>query len=278
MFSIEMSSPFRSGWNKGLGGPNSGGHAGHPEWFMQFGMDLGVAQSTEVLAAFSGHVTKFQPHIPSNDKPKVYGALLFMRSDNDKMGGFYTHITGGPTFAVGQRINRGDSLGKTMRDHLHLALVEIIGGAPGGRYTGVDLYTKFLELRDKAETIPVKFNEDGSAPVVGSSPAPAVRPILGWLTGWWKVWDGNTYYYFFGDDDTVKYTKTAPSNTSAPPQRADNEGRYTYTSPSQLVLTWKQVAGGEAACQETFYNAVIDCRQMNATSNRYSPLVAARLN
>ena len=57
----------------------------------------------------------------------MYGAQLFMRSDNDMMGGFYTHITGGTSFSVGQRINRGDRLGQTLRDHLHLALVEIIG-------------------------------------------------------------------------------------------------------------------------------------------------------
>lgn len=277
MFTIEMSSPFRSGWNGGLGGPNSGGHSG-PDWYIQFGMDLGVAEGTEVLAAFSGHVTKFQSHVRSSDSEKVYGAQIFMRSDNDKMGGFYTHISAGPTFSAGQRIKRGDRLGKTMRNHLHFALVEIIGGAPGGRYTGVNLYARFLELRDRGETIWVKFNEDGSSPVVGSSPAPSVRPTLGWLTGWWKVWDGNTYYYFFGADDIVKSTKTPPANTIAPPQRADNHGRYTYTPPSQLVVTWNQVAGGDAACRETFYNAVLGCRAMNATSNLYSPLVATRLS
>lgn len=30
MFTIEMSSPFRSGWRGGLGGPNSGGHQQPP--------------------------------------------------------------------------------------------------------------------------------------------------------------------------------------------------------------------------------------------------------
>jgi hypothetical protein len=162
-----------------------------------------------------------------------------------------------------------------MGNHLHFALVEIIGGAPGGRYTGVNLYERFLALRDQSKTISVKFNEDGSSPVIDSSPAPSVGLML---IGWWKVWDGNTYYYFFGPDDIVKYTKTPPPNPSAPPQRADNHGRYTYTPPSQLVVTWNQVAAGEAACQETFYNAVFGCQQMNATSNIYSPLVATRLS
>jgi hypothetical protein len=58
-------------------------------------------------------------------------------------------------------------------------------------------------------------------------PAPS-GPALGWLNGWWKVWDGNYYYYFFGPGGAAQYTKTKPSN-SGPPKRADNTGRYTYT-------------------------------------------------
>src|SRR5262245_11597583 len=163
-FVIDMTSPFRSGWTGGLGGPNSGGHRA-PNWYIQYGMDLGVAEGTDVLATFTGHVTKFQPHHPASDSSKVYGAQLFMRSDNDRMDGFYTHFTGGPTFRVGQKISRGDRLGKTLRNHLHLALVEIIGGAPGGRYAGVDLYRDFLAIRDTASTMTVTFKQDGSAPV-----------------------------------------------------------------------------------------------------------------
>jgi hypothetical protein len=274
-FVIDMSSPFRSGWKGGLGGPNSGGHKG-PDWFIQYGMDLGVAEGTEVLAAFSGHVTKFDPHPPSKDPSKIYGSQLFMRSDNDRMGGFYTHFTGGPAFSAGQRISRGDRLGKTMRDHLHFALVEIIGGAPGGRYTGVDLYAHFLTLRDQARTISVTFKQDGSPPVVGSAPAPSVGPTLNWLNGWWKVWDGNTYYYFFGPGGVVQYTEIRPSDISGPPKRPENIGRYSYTPPSRLVITWNHVPGAAASCVETFYNALSGCQQMNATSNLYSPLVATR--
>jgi hypothetical protein len=164
-FQIEMASPFRSGWSGGLGGPNSGGHHGS-DWFIQFGMDLGVITGTDVRAAFTGHVTRFAPHRPSSDTAKVYGAQLFMRSDNNMMGGFYTHFTGGPNFSVGQRLTRGDRLGSTLRDHLHLAVVEIIGGAPAGRYKGVDLYRHFLALRDQSNTITVTFNQDGSPPGV----------------------------------------------------------------------------------------------------------------
>jgi hypothetical protein len=103
-------------------------------------------------------------------------------------------------------------------------------------------------------------------------------PPLSWLNGWWKVWDGNTYYYFFGPGGGVQYTKTPPANTTAPPHLAANHGRYIYTPPNQLVVMWNQVAGAEEACRETFNNAAIGCRQMNATSNLYSPLFATRLS
>lgn len=107
--------------------------------------------------------------------------------------------------------------------------------------------------------------------------APALTVIApsNWLLGWWKVWDGNYYYYFFSPGGSVQYTKSKPTNIINPPIRADNTGTYTYT-PNRLVLNWKQVPGAEAACQETFYNAVPGCRQMNANSNLYSPLVATR--
>jgi murein DD-endopeptidase MepM/ murein hydrolase activator NlpD len=139
-------------------------------------MDLAVPQGTEVLAAFAGHVTKFLPHPPSKDPDRVYGAQLSVRSDNDMMGGWYTHFTGDPTLSVGQKINRGDRLGVTLRDHLHLALVEIIGGAPGGRYMGVDLYKHFLAMQ--ANIISVEFKQDGSPPVVTPSSLPSWLPSV----------------------------------------------------------------------------------------------------
>jgi hypothetical protein len=48
MFTIKMSSPFRSGWRVGLGGPNSGGHQ-QPHWYIQYGMDLGVRRVLKSL-------------------------------------------------------------------------------------------------------------------------------------------------------------------------------------------------------------------------------------
>ena len=173
-FTINMSSPIpASDFTIGRGGPNSGGHQ-PPHWYIQYGTDLGANVGTEVRAAFDAHITRSTPHTPSGDSGKVYGAQLFMRSPNDMMGGFYTHITDVPAeLKVGSRISRGDLLGKVysfadIPPHLHLALVEIIGGAPAGRYMGVDLYSVFLDMAaDKTGAAKsVTFNQDGSPPSV----------------------------------------------------------------------------------------------------------------
>ncbi|WP_164904815.1 peptidoglycan DD-metalloendopeptidase family protein [Streptomyces cyaneus] len=168
-FTIDMSNPFPSGFTAGLGGPGTGGHQS-PHWYIQYGMDLGAPAGTEVHAAFDAHITKFSPHDPATDSGKVYGAQLFMRSPNDEMGGFYTHLTNIPGgLGVGTQVSRGDVLGQVYEfagidSHLHLALVEIIGGAPSGTYQGVDLYRMFLDTANSGTVTPVTFNQDGSPP------------------------------------------------------------------------------------------------------------------
>ncbi|MEW2295626.1 peptidoglycan DD-metalloendopeptidase family protein [Streptomyces sp. NPDC006743] len=170
-FDIDLSHPFPSGFTGGLGGPNQGGHQ-PPNWYIQFGMDLGADEGTQILAAFDAHITKLVPHDPDADTQKVYGAQLFMRAPNDMMGGFYTHLTDvPPELAVDSTVSRGDPLGTVLRfdptpPHLHLALVEIIGGAPGGTYQGVDLYKLFLDTGNTDTVTTVTFMQDGSPPVV----------------------------------------------------------------------------------------------------------------
>jgi hypothetical protein len=102
--------------------------------------------------------------------------------------------------------------------------------------------------------------------------APAPTSI--WLKGWWKVWDGNTYYYYFGNGGFVEYTKTAPIASAPPPKKALNQGEYTLTG-NKLVITWNPMGGLPTV--ETFANAAAGTQQMNGTSNKYSPLVATRI-
>ncbi len=164
-FQIEMSNPFPNGFTQPYGGPNQGGHQS-PKWYIQFGMDLGAVEGTEVYAAFEGHITRLNPHVPSQDAGGVYGAQLFMRSPNDLMGAFYTHITDVPAnLAAGSTIARGDFLGRVLAfagisPHLHLALVEIIGG----QYKGVDLYDWFLRTANTSDLAMVTFFQDPNTP------------------------------------------------------------------------------------------------------------------
>jgi hypothetical protein len=179
-FTIDMSSPFPSGFTRHHGGPRSGGHQG-PSWYIEFGMDLGADAGTEVRAAFDAHITRFTPHVPANDTAKVFGAQLFMRSPNNMMGGFYTHVTDVPArIRIGAAIRRGDLLGKVHpghgTPHLHMALVEIIGGAPNGRYVGVDLFSEFLAIANTSTVISVTFNQDGRPPTVAHGTPSATTP------------------------------------------------------------------------------------------------------
>lgn len=99
-FTLDMSGPFQPGTGAtDLGGPNVGGHQ-PPHWYEQYGMDFGAPEGTLVRAAFDAHVTRYNPHDPAADTPKVYGAQIFMRAPNDMMGGYYTHIADVPAGPV----------------------------------------------------------------------------------------------------------------------------------------------------------------------------------
>jgi hypothetical protein len=66
---------------------------------------------------------------------------------------------------------RGDMLGKVYSvpggpsPHLHLALVEIIAGAPERRYMGVNVYRLPLDMANTIVPRSVTFNQDGSPPI-----------------------------------------------------------------------------------------------------------------
>jgi hypothetical protein len=98
---------------------------------------------------------------------------------------------------------------------------------------------------------------------------------LAWLYGWWTVWDSNTYYYYFGSNGFVQYTKTKPGAKSPPPSQPRNRGMYSCSREGVLVIDWNPADGG--ATRETFRNAFHGAQSMNATSNRYGPLVGTKM-
>ena len=89
------------------------------------------------------------------------------------------------------------------------------------------------------------------------------------------VYDGQTYYYYFFPNGVVQYTKTKPTAKTPPPSFPLNTGKYSYSNPGNLVLDWNPADGG--ATRETFRNATRNTSSMNATSNRYAPLVATKI-
>lgn len=143
-------------------------------------------------------------------------------------------------------------------------------------------------FKSKENTLPLrqKHQEDmmrnaGYVAQGAASPAKLQWPTIlssaasGWLEGWWKVWDGNTYYYFFDRAGTALYVEAAPT-TSAAPARPKNRGTYFFNSARQLVVKWNPLPE-LGPCIETFYNARQGVREMNANSNFYSPLVATKI-
>ena len=176
-FTIDLTSSFPHGAYTGnYGGPQSGGHRSR-DWFIEFGMDLGAAVGTEVRAVFNGHITRYNPHIRSKDTSHVYGAQIFIRSrvspdapsySDDRLGAFYTHVANVPAaIRQGAFVRQGDLLGTLFypaATHLHLALVEIIGRAPGGRYAGVNIFGNVVEMTRTGRVLRATFQQTGAPP------------------------------------------------------------------------------------------------------------------
>jgi type VI secretion system (T6SS) effector Tae4 (amidase) len=114
-----------------------------------------------------------------------------------------------------------------------------------------------------------------------SQESPSLIPVPDWLQGWWNVYDGNTYYYYFSAEHVVTYTKAKPTHLDSPPVKNPmNEGDVTITLDGQntamIELDWNPADGG--ATVETFRNVITSRGGMNGTSNRYAPLYATKMN
>jgi hypothetical protein len=101
-------------------------------------------------------------------------------------------------------------------------------------------------------------------------------PVPTWLLGWWSVYDGKQWYYYFSDQHWVTYTKTRPANVMTPPMKlVYNEGMVTMTQ-NGLIIDWNPADGG--ATKETFTRIGWSSQtEMHGVSNRYAPLSAKKL-
>jgi murein DD-endopeptidase MepM/ murein hydrolase activator NlpD len=171
-FTLDISNPFPTGIDGGLGGPGQGGHRG-ADWFEAFGNDLGAPPGTPVHAVYDGKITKIdRTHIGSATGP-VYGAGIFVRAatatlDPNAAGGvgcYYTHVTLAPGITEGALVPRGEVVGEVIGvpgipPHLHFAIAE----RRGGTNFGIDIYQLLLATAGTTDVTTLTFTQDGSPP------------------------------------------------------------------------------------------------------------------
>ena len=107
-----------------------------------------------------------------------------------------------------------------------------------------------------------------------ATPKSAATPE--WLQGWWTIYDGNYYYYYFYEDLTVSYIKTRPNPKWTPEKTVGNHGKMTILNDHSFKVVWQQL-GPPPATEETFTRlGWTSTTEMNADSNKYSPIYARK--
>lgn len=103
----------------------------------------------------------------------------------------------------------------------------------------------------------------------------AGTPIPDWLKGWWSVFDGEQYYYYFSESLGCYYTKVAPTGKTHPTERdKTNEATVAISDVSpQVTLTWDHYGTIEKFTR--IPGASPD--RMSGTSNNYGPLIATKM-
>ncbi|MBS0528558.1 MAG: hypothetical protein JSS22_04100 [Proteobacteria bacterium] len=122
--------------------------------------------------------------------------------------------------------------------------------------------------------------DQGLLPTLGAFKPPpmltgAPEADLSWLLGWWTVWDGNYYYYYFSPNGAISYIETKPNPLAGAPANPGNRGTYFFSAASTLVVDWSDRGG--ASTVETFRDASAGATTMHAPSNRFGPLRADRM-
>jgi hypothetical protein len=131
---------------------------------------------------------------------------------------------------------------------------------------------------------PIKTRKGGAQGVkFDASKLPKKLPTPGptalnidWAIGWWKVWDGNNYwYYFYGDSDVI-YIKQAPNKNWKPPKTTGRRGRVEPLEHG-LKITWPPFSDEEGTVETFTRMNWTSTTDMSATSSKYSPLGAKKL-
>jgi len=96
------------------------------------------------------------------------------------------------------------------------------------------------------------------------------------LNGWWTVYDGNYYFYYFSPPYVV-YTKTRPAATAGAPYKSINRGTVKPGKENTYIVTWNPIPGDPEPTVETFWLIWGETRKMNAKSNKYGMLYAEKI-
>jgi hypothetical protein len=78
-------------------------------------------------------------------------------------------------------------------------------------------------------------------------PAPSSM-VPDWLVGWWTVYDGKYYYYYFNKAGLVTYINQRPNAKWTPPMNIGNQGRVQMLEHGPRV-TWNPVSNLQATIE-----------------------------
>ena len=100
-----------------------------------------------------------------------------------------------------------------------------------------------------------------------------------WLVGWWTIYDGNYYYYYFFRDGFVVYIEQKPNTKWIPPKTIGNRGVVAKNDAVHgFKVTWGVLKGETVPTIEDFTPLGWTSQtEMNAVSNKYSPIYARKL-
>lgn len=106
-------------------------------------------------------------------------------------------------------------------------------------------------------------------------PAPSSM-VPDWLVGWWKVYDGNYYYYYINKSGLAIYIDQVPNPKWTPPMHIGNQGRVQMLEHGPRI-TWNPKGDLEATVETYTRLGWTSETEMNGDSNNYSPLFARKM-
>lgn len=195
-------------------------------------------------------------------------------SDYDGQTISYFHIPAGGGYGGGNGLLRRNPYTQDTRhgDHIHLDWVDFKLKNTGAEYSRIPYkWSSAAQTTGFAGALGAALQSAGSA-----TTDPLTSTIPTWLQGWWRVYDGSTYYYYFNNSNSVQYTKVEPKRGSQPIQNPLNKGTIAVVgTPERLTIDWNPADGG--ATREVFTRGGGASLQMSGTSNRYGRLVATKM-